>query len=290
MKVYYDCGSCFLRQIHEAIDLSTDDNEFKLELIESAFDYLHKTYKKGASSNKIGTDLHRMIKEKTNCYDPYYNEKIVGNEIAIKLLPKAKKLIEEDGSLTNYVKITIIGNILDSGALGLGVNLEELMLSQFNNPLAINHIDELEKVLNQNKKLLYLADNVGEIVFDKLLIEKLINDYNMDITFAVKDKPILNDACIEDAVAIGLDKITNLVSTGTDSIGIIYDQSSNDFQNIFKNHDLIISKGLGNYEGLTELNINDKDVFVFLSAKCTAIAKDIGVKYKDMVLLKLFSK
>jgi uncharacterized protein with ATP-grasp and redox domains len=289
MKVYYDCGSCFLRQVHEAIDLSTNDNEFKIELMESAFDYLYKAYKKGASSNKIGTDLHRMIKEKTNCSDPYYQEKITGNQIATKLLPKAKKLIEEDGSLTNHVKIAIIGNLLDS-ALSSGVNLEDSMLSQFNKQLAINHVNELEKALNQNKTVLYLADNVGEIVFDKLLIEKLISDYNLKITFAVKDKPILNDACMEDAIAIGLDKITKLISIGTDSIGIIYEQSSKNFQNIFKNHNLIISKGLGNYEGLTELNITDKDVFSLLSAKCNAIAKDIGVKHKDMVLLKLFSK
>jgi uncharacterized protein with ATP-grasp and redox domains len=289
MKVYYECGSCFLRQVHEAMDLATEDNEFKIDLMKSIFEYISKKYEKGASSNRIGTDIHRLIKEKTGCNDPYYKEKILGNQIAKNLIPKTKEIINNDETLETYVKIAIIGNLIDSGALGLGVDLEELMVSHLNKELSINQIDELERLLIKNNKLLYLADNVGEIVFDKLLIEKLINDYDLEITFAVKDKPILNDACIEDAIAIGLDKITNIVSIGTDSVGIVYEDLSKEFLNIFNNHNFIISKGLGNYEGLTELSIN-KDVFCLLCAKCTAIAKDIGVENKAMVLLKLFSK
>ncbi|MDR2623978.1 MAG: ARMT1-like domain-containing protein [Methanobrevibacter sp.] len=290
MRVYYECGSCFLRQVHEAMDLATEDDEFKIDLMESIFDYISKAYKKGASSNRIGTDIHRIIKEKTGCNDPYYNEKIAGNKIANNLIPKAKKIIEENETLENYIKIAIIGNLLDSGALGLGIDLEKLMITQFNKKLSINQIDDLKKVLLRNNKLLYLADNVGEIVFDKFLIEKLIDDYDLNITLAVKDEPILNDACVEDAMAIGLDKITDLVTIGTNSVGIVYEDLSKTFLDIFNGHDLIISKGLGNYEGLTELSIHDKDVFCLLCAKCTAIAKDIGVKNRDMVLLKLFSK
>ncbi|MDR3290541.1 MAG: ARMT1-like domain-containing protein [Methanobrevibacter sp.] len=288
MKVYYECGSCFLRQVHEAMDLATDDDELKIDLMKSIFDYISKTYKRGASSNRIGTDIHRIIKEKTGCDDPYYDEKILGNTIANNLIAKTKEIIEKNETLENYIKIAIIGNLLDSGALGLGVDLEELMINQFNKELSVNHIDKLKEALIRNNKLLYLADNVGEIVFDKFLIEKLINEYDLNITFAVKDKPILNDACIEDAIAIDLDKITNLVSIGTDSVGIVYEDLSKDFIDVFNSHDLIISKGLGNYEGLTELSLDDKDVFCLLSAKCSVIAKDIGVENMDMVLLKLF--
>ncbi|MDR2829594.1 MAG: ARMT1-like domain-containing protein [Methanobrevibacter sp.] len=290
MKVYYECGSCFLRQAHEAMDLATEDNELKIDLMKSIFDYISETYAKGVSTNRIGTDIHRIIKEKTSCNDPYHKEKIVGNKIANNLIAKVKEIIEGNGTLENYAKIAIIGNLIDSGALGLEVNFEELMLTKFSKELSVNHFEELEKALRKNSKLLYLADNAGEIVFDKLLVEKLADDYDLDITFAVKDKPILNDACIEDAIAIGLDRITNLITIGTDSVGIVYEDLSKDFIDIFHSHDLIISKGLGNYEGLTELSINDKDVFCLLCAKCTAIAKDIGVENKSMVLLKLFQK
>ncbi|MDR3063492.1 MAG: ARMT1-like domain-containing protein [Methanobrevibacter sp.] len=290
MKVYYECGACLLRQSKEAMNLASDDANLKLEITEEIFKYLSNSFKQGASSNKLGTDIHRIIKEKTNNPDPYKNEKKLGNKIAIELEEKFKKILKKDDSLENYVKISIIGNILDFGALGINTDLKKLINSSANKKLRINHVNNLKKSLAKSKSLLYLADNTGEIIYDKLLIKKLIEDYNLKITFAVKEKPILNDACVENAKLIGLDKITNLTTTGTDSIGIVYDYLSKDFKEIFEKENLIISKGMGNYEGLTELNSLNKDVFCLLSAKCSAIAKDLGVEENDMVVIKLFSK
>jgi uncharacterized protein with ATP-grasp and redox domains len=290
MKVYYDCAPCFLRQAREALELATDDDLLKINIFKDIFTYISGVYEVGASSNSIGTNIHRMIKEKTGCEDPYHKEKVIGNEIALKILPQVKEILNNDDSLENFIKMAIIGNILDFGALGLDLDLENLIFKSFSNELVISDVGQLKEDLKSAKSLLYLADNTGEIVFDKLLIEKLLKDYDLELSFAVKEKPILNDACIDDAVAIGLDKITNLITTGTDSIGIVYDDLSEDFKKIFAEHDLIISKGLGNYEGLTELNINDKNVYCLLCAKCSAIAKDIGVNFQDMILFKLFTK
>ena len=133
---------------------------------------------------------------------------------------------------------------------------------------------------------LYLADNVGEIVFDKLFIEK-IKKYNVNVTVALKEKPILNDACIFDALEVGLDKVAELTSIGTDSIGLVYDDLSEEFKEIFDNAELVIAKGMGNYEGLGEINLMDKPVFSLLNAKCLPIARDIGVELGDSVVLKL---
>jgi len=286
MKVYYECGACFLRQAREAMDLATDDDELKINLMGDIFKFLALNYTQGASSNKLGSAIHRMIKQKTNCNDPYSKEKIIGNEIALKFLPTVEKLLEKDNSLENYVKIAIVGNILDFGALGLDFNPQELIFENLNKELAINHINQLKKAISNHKKVLFLADNTGEIVFDKLFIEKL-NDFGLDVTVVLKENPILNDACIEDALDIGLDKIARLTTLGTDSVGIIYEEASKDFQKIFDSSDFIISKGLGNYEGLTEINLDKKDVFSLLCVKCSAISKDIGVDEKENVLLKL---
>ena len=152
--------------------------------------------------------------------------------------------------------------------------------------LALNQVCELENALQSAKNVLYLADNSGEIAFDKLLIEKL-KDYDVDVTVALKEKPILNDAGIEDAVQIGLDKVAKLVSTGTDSIGILYADISEEFKEIFEGADLVISKGLGNYEGLTEMELKNKPVFCLFNAKCNPIAKSVGVNLRDNVVLKL---
>ncbi|RBQ23338.1 hypothetical protein ALNOE001_08970 [Candidatus Methanobinarius endosymbioticus] len=286
MKVYYECGACFLRQAREAMNLVTDDNDLKIDLMKDILNFLAKNYKKGASSNKIGSAMHRIIKDKTNCEDPYTNEKIMGNKIAMEFLPKIKSLLKEDDSLENYIKIAIVGNILDFGALGLNFDPQEFIMSNLDKDLSVNNIDLLKEAINNNAKVLYLADNTGEIVFDKLLIEKL-NEMGLEVTVALKEKPILNDACLEDAVAIDLDKIANLTTLGTDSVGIIHEEASDDFKKLFDSSDFIIAKGLGNYEGLTEIDLEGKDAFSLLCAKCSAIAKDIGVEEKDNVLLKL---
>ncbi|MGZ7048140.1 MAG: ARMT1-like domain-containing protein, partial [Methanobacterium sp.] len=129
-------------------------------------------------------------------------------------------------------------------------------------------------------------DNNGEIVFDKLFIQKL-TEYDVDVTVALKEKPILNDACVEDAEQIGLYKVAKLVSTGTDSIGIIYGDMSDEFKEIFNKADVVIAKGLGNYEGLTAMELGTKPVFCLLNAKCGPIARDIGVNIGDNVVIKL---
>ena len=142
------------------------------------------------------------------------------------------------------------------------------------------------KFRKKAREVLYLADNVGEIVFDKLLIEKLKN-YGVTVKVALKEKPILNDACISDALEVGLDDIAELVSTGTDSIGVIYEDLSPEFKEIFQKADMVIAKGLGNYEGLDEMDLGDKPVFCLLNAKCQPVARDIGVKEGDNVVLRM---
>lgn len=285
MKVYYECGACFLRQAREAMDLATDDENLKIEIMEEIFKFLAKNYNREASSNKTGSTIHKLIKTRTNCPDPYIKEKKEANEIALKYLPIAKKILIEDDSLVNHVKIAIVGNILDFGAFELDTDVEKLINNGLNKELAINDIDKLEKDLKKHSKLLYLVDNTGEIVFDKLLLEKIKN-YDIDITIAVKNDPILNDACKEDVLDVGLDEFGEIISIGTDTVGIVYSEISKEFKEIFNKHDFIISKGLGNYEGLTEIDLYNKDVYFLLCSKCTAISKNLGINLQDMVLLK----
>jgi uncharacterized protein with ATP-grasp and redox domains len=286
MKVYYECAPCFLRQAKEALDLATNEESVKMEVMEELVKIIFNEFNPKAVSNEVGTKIHRTIKDKTGNEDPYILEKRKGNEIAFKFLPKIKKIIKTNDKLETYVKAAIVGNIIDFGALGVDFDIENGIIENMEKEIALNQIPELEKALKSSKNVLYLADNNGEIVFDKLLIEKL-NEYDVDVTVALKEKPILNDASVDDAVQIGLDEVAKLVSTGTDSIGIIYGDISEEFREIFKNVDMVISKGLGNYEGLTAMELGNKPVFCLLTVKCTPIAKDIGVNLGDNVVLKL---
>jgi hypothetical protein len=286
MKVHYECAPCFLRQAREALDLATDDEALKLEITSHLTDLISHRFHPGASANEIGTDMHRTIKKETANQDPYRQERARSNEIALKFLPQIKKVLNEDPGLKNYLKAAIAGNLLDFAALGLDADMESLVMSAMQKELTIDHSPQLEDELNEARNVLYLADNVGEIVFDKLLIEK-IQKYQVKVTVALKKKPILNDACLDEALDIGLEEVANLTTTGTDSVGVVYKDVSSEFLELFYRSDLIIAKGLGNYEGLTEMDLKDKPVFCLLNAKCSPVAREIGVEVGDNVVLKL---
>ncbi len=286
MKVYYECAPCFLRQAQEALDMATDDENLKIEIMAEITALLGREFHEGAVSNVVGTSIHRLIKEKTGNDDPYSNIKEKCNEIAEEFLPKLVEFLQGEEDLEMFVKAAIIGNLIDFGALGVNCDPLNLMLDNLNAPLVINHTNELEKALKSVKSVLYLADNTGEIVFDKLLIKKM-EEYDVEVKVAVKEKPILNDACLEDAYHVGLDGMAKLVTTGTDSIGVIYDQVSPEFQDMLDNAELIISKGLGNYEGLTEIDFGEKPVFCLLNTKCGPTSRDLGVAEGSNVMVKL---
>jgi uncharacterized protein with ATP-grasp and redox domains len=286
MKVHYECAACFLRQTREALDLATNNETLKMEVTEKVIKIVSENFHKGAVSNVIGTEVHRTIKEETGNQDPYSREREISNDIALDFLPQVEKILGEGATLKTYIKIAIAGNVIDFGALGLDMDMESLIVQTMKKDPTLDSTEELEDALISSNNVLYLADNIGEIVFDKFLIEK-IKEYNVDVTVALKEKPILNDACIDDALNIGLDEVAKLTTTGTDSIGIIEEDVSAKFMELFNKSDMVIAKGLGNYEGLGEMDLKDKPVFCLLNAKCKPVSRDIGVELGDNIILKL---
>ena len=154
MKVSYECGPCFLRQAREAMDLSTDDEQLKMEIMEDIFKFLSDNFRLNANSNSTGSAMHKMIKQKTGCRDPYHKEKVEGNEIALKYLPDVKRIIEDDDSLENHVKIAIIGNILDFGAFTLDDDIESVIKAALEKDLAVKDIEDFEKSLKAHDRVL----------------------------------------------------------------------------------------------------------------------------------------
>ena len=243
-------------------------------------------FDKDLSSNATGSRIHQYVKKETGCFDPYLDEKMKSNALAISLLPKLREILKEDDSLETFVKIAIVGNILDFGTFELGTDFESLILEGLNKELTINHIEEFEKALNKYDEVLYLVDNSGEIVFDKLLLEKIM-EYDVNITVAVKENPIINDACMEDAIEVGLDDFARLITTGSDSVGIVESMVSDEFLEYFRNSPFVISKGMGNFEGITEMDLEGQDIFVLLCTKCPAISKYLGIDEGSHILKKL---
>jgi len=164
-------------------------------------------------------------------------------------------------------------------------DIESVIKTALKKDLAVKDIEEFEDSLKKHDRVLYLVDNTGEIVFDKLLLAK-IREYGLDITIAVKSEPILNDACMQEALDAGLDEYGKIVEIGCGTVGYVDSEISDEFREIFDSHDFVISKGMGNYEGLTEIDLSDKDIYFLLCAKCNTISRDIGVNLHDMLLFK----
>lgn len=285
VKVNYECASCMLRQSREAIEHATENHEKRMDVTLKVLNFMNENFKKGTNSNKLGTDLHHMIMTETDNSDPYKKLREEGNEIAERLIPMVNELIEKNDNLENYVKIAVAGNVIDFGALDENTDMESLLKRQITKTPAINDSKTLEKDLKKAKNILFLTDNGGEIVFDKLLIEKIKKDYDVDITVALKENPILNDAIIPDAEKLNLNEYSEIISTGASSVGVVKDYISDELREYMDSVDLIISKGMGNFEGLTEMHI-ETPVFFLLTTKCNVISREIGVPLGSPVIVK----
>jgi len=235
---------------------------------------------------EIATNVHRIVKKVTGNVDPYSQLKNKYNRMALKLYPKLKLAVERSKDpLLTAAKVAVAGNVIDFGSK-TNINLEEEVEKVLNNELAINDIDQLKKAVLNYKKVLYLADNAGETVFDRVLIEEL-SKLKVKVTYAVKEAPILNDATFQDADKAGIPKKAKVVSIGTDCTGILFKECSKTFLREFRNSNLIISKGQGNYKSLND--VKNKEVFFLLEIKCPIIAEDIGAKTGSIILMTSFT-
>jgi uncharacterized protein with ATP-grasp and redox domains len=218
-----------------------------------------------------------MVREELGDSDPYYAFKQRATQEALALLPRLRDVMSEaQDPLSTGVRLSIAGNIIDAGIHSryeLWPTVERV-LSQ---PFAVEDLDAFRESLARVQSVLYLADNAGETVFDRLLIEYL----GAPVVYAVKGGAVLNDATIEDACMAGVDQVAELLSNGSKAPGTILDLCSESFQRLFATAELVIAKGQANYETLSE---QGSKVFFLLQAKCPVIARDLGVPPGSIVL------
>lgn len=283
MKVHLECIPCLLRQALEATKMSTTDEVVRENsLREAAIYLLNEKWTKILP--ELGTNVHRIVKRVTGNIDPYNQLKEKYNYVALELYPKLKVIVENsEDALLAAVKVAIAGNVIDFGPK-VTINLEKEVKNVLDNELAINDIDQLKESLLKSGRVLYLADNAGETIFDRILIEELLKR-NVEVTYAVKDAPILNDATFRDAEIAGITEMAKVMSIGTDCTGVLFKECSKKFLEEFDNSNLVISKGQGNYESLND--IKHKEIFFLLKIKCPIIAEDVEVETGSTVLRRI---
>lgn len=280
MKVYLDCIPCFLRQALEAARLATDDTIVQEEVMRLVLTKL-PGFPLNQSPPEIGWRVHGLVKEVTGNRDPYASLKHTFNQKALALYPKLVNLIENsDEPFETAVRLALAGNMIDFGAQpGMkDINLEEEIEAALKAHLDIETVLKLKTATKQAKKILFLGDNAGEIVFDKLLVKQI---GPQKITYVVKGRPIINDATLEDAQTVALTDLVNVIDNGSEVPGTVLSLCSQDFLRHYKSADLIIAKGQGHYETLSDEKM---PIAFILKVKCPVIAEDIGHKIGGLVV------
>jgi len=270
MKTEVDCLPCFVRQALQVARVAGCPAEVQMRVVQKIAAIV-ATVDTHFSPPVHAGEIYREIAEITGCPDPYRELKRISNKEATLILPGLRREVAAcDAPLPLILRFAIAGNSIDYGAFA-GVNIQAALDKSRCAPLAIDHSGMLADrlaALEKGASVLYLADNSGEIVYDRLLVEYLY-DKGLDITLAVKDGPIINDALREDALAAGLDRFARIISNGTRCPGTVLEQCSAEFIRLFHSADLVISKGQGNFESLSTVR---REIFFLLMLKCPAAA------------------
>ncbi len=224
-----------------------------------------------------GMMVYRKIREITGVADPYRKIKQQHIAEARTLYPELEKLVaESEDPLLTAIRLAIAGNVIDLG-INKTFDLVNDIRKTLSQDFAVFDYEIFKIRLAAAESVLYIGDNAGESVFDKLLIKQL----KKPVKYVVRSHPIINDVTMEDALASGLDEVAELIESGSEAPGTILSQCTPEFLKIYQEADMIISKGQGNYEGLSDVK---RTIFFLLKAKCHVIADDLGVKEGDIVL------
>jgi uncharacterized protein with ATP-grasp and redox domains len=237
----------------------------------------------GRKYNLTMPEIHRELNDEfcriTGVSDIYLEEKQISNKIALELYHQLKPdvLISSD-PFNMALRLSIAGNIMDYGAL-TDFDIHKTIDKVLNSDFAIDHSIQLKQAIQKAKKIVYLGDNAGEIVFDKMLIELMLHP---NLNYVVRGAAVLNDATREDAKFVGMDVVADVIDNGSKVPSTVLSTCSPDFLKIYNEADLIISKGQGNFEGL--MYENDPRIFFLLMVKCDVVAELVGVEKGNFVV------
>lgn len=276
MKTYLECYPCFLRQALDAARRAGADDDQQKAVLDRVLEMLRQATP-SSTPPEIGDRVHRIVRQQVDHGDPYREVKTTSTRQALALYPRLKKRAQAaNDPLDVAVRLSIAGNIIDLG-LDQPYNLWAVIRRVLGQLFAVDDWAAFRESLGCVGRVLYLADNAGETVFDRLLIETL----PVPVIYAVKGGAVLNDATREDALAAGLDQVAQIVETGSDAPGTILDRCSASFQTLYQQAELIVAKGQANYETLSERREN---LFFLLQTKCPVIARDVDVAVGSIVL------
>jgi hypothetical protein len=277
MKLALDCYECLQGLIHQAAELATQDNSLRRRATEEGMKILKREFSHEQMSIVIATKIHEVVKEVTGNPDPYRLVKQREMAIARRLYSETRHQYKDD--FEGYLKLATVANAIDF------FREADLIVDDIRRPVTFTLDDsqQFEMRLKGASKVLYLADNAGEIYFDLPLV-KYMRQF-ADVAYVVKSLPVQNDATWEDVKRAGLQsEFGRVITTGTATPGIIFSLASAEFKQEFASAELIFAKGMGYYESLTELPPEGR-FFYCLMAKCKPVASSLNVPVNSYVAM-----
>lgn len=291
MKVTPNCAQCLLERAVKQVHLATSDTDLQVKVIAAMTELLEKEFTVDSVPCHIGTDRDLLVQRMTGV-DPYKEMKAKSNEMALRILPELQSSIDALRSSAQRFRraalIAAAANAIEFDVAGREFSLDDFkdIVDRVESDLVVDHIEPFRRLCKDVRSVTYLIDNAGEVALDTVLISQ-IRRLGPRVTAVVKSSPILNDATLEDAKEVGLGDIADRVmDMGAPTIGIILERASPDFRELLFSSELIVAKGMGHYEAITELKIPCPIVHI-LRTKCNPVAEHIGVpRNKNVVLLR----
>jgi len=272
VRMDLECFPCLLRQAVEAGRLATEDEGKRLEVVRAALRILGEAPPE-STPPLLCLKVHEEVKRITGNADPYREVKRAFNRLAKEMYPELRRKVESSPDpLLTAVKLAIAGNVIDVGP-GMDFDLKKTVSEVLDRDLSLNHLEHLRRELERSSTVVYLADNAGEVVFDRILIETL----GKKVIYVVKKDPLLNDASREDAEFAGMEEVAEVVEVELNP-ETIYTPAQASF---LREAELVISKGQGNYETLEGMGAN---LFYLLMIKCPVVARRLGGRVGDLVV------
>jgi len=272
-----------MSQALKAARAATDDEEVQRQVV-NAVAGLIPELSPSLKAPEIAQRGYRLISQITGNNDPFRQTKVEANRAVLAIYPRLQQLVQQSADrLFTACKLAIVGNSIDLGPKFEYGSIEDVIDSAISCPLtlAVSDYDQFWNSLNNSRSLLYIGDNAGEIVFDRLLIEEINRVKELETYFAVRGKPVINDVITDDALAVGMDRVARVISNGSDAPATILLQCSAELQQLYHSADIIIAKGQGNYESLDG---EPGNIFFLLRAKCPLVARSLGVSVGECVL------
>lgn len=284
MKVHLECYPCFLRQALIALRLGTKDEALQHDIFGRILSSMHlmDVSKTPAHASSF---MHRLIREALGS-DPFGEIKSEYNKIALELYPHFKRIASESPDpLWTATRLAIAGNVIDFGIF-TSVDIEGTIKRALDGPITVDDYDQYKSAVMSSDNILYLLDNTGEAVFDRILIETLAS-MGKKVTAVAKGGAIINDCTYADAIDAGLEESCEVIDNGSDFVGTILETTPEGFRQRFDGAGLIISKGQGNFETLHHLGgkiFSGGKIFFLFQSKCDVVSKWLGLSKGSMLL------